>query len=284
MRAPGLWQGWPPLVRVRRTVDTVLVRALEGLVSRGRLEELRHRPDASRLVHAARAGPLRHRQLQRDGAAGPRRAPRHRALRRRRRLGGAAIRGPRRHGRVCRGRLALGPHPVGLRLRADPSRAAVRSGRLPARQCRLPRPHVGLPHPLPRPGRAARRAAAPVAGACADRPRPGGRPARRAALRASRHAAGRRRMDPRRPGQPRRADLAADRRPARRRPRRRRPLPCPGRRSAGGVARPRRPRDPPRIARSATLWRPARRRRRRIGSEHRERQREDRSHSRRSGW
>ena len=63
-------------------------------------------------------------------------------------------------------------------------------------------------------------------------PRPGGRPARRAALRASRHAAGRRRMDPRRPGQPRRADLAADRGPARRRPRRRRPLP----RARGGPA------------------------------------------------
>ena len=59
--------------------------------------------------------------------------------------------------------------------------------------------------------------------------RSGARPARRSPgrvrLRPPRRPAGRRRLDHRRPRQPRRPDLAPDRRPARRRPRRRRPLP-----------------------------------------------------------
>ena len=49
------------------------------------------------------------------------------------------------------------------RLRVAPPARAVRPGRLPARQRRLPRLHVGLPVPLPGAGRPARRPGAPGA-------------------------------------------------------------------------------------------------------------------------
>ena len=96
----------------------------------------------------------------------------------------------RRHGRVCRGRTRHGARSA----RRTTSRRCIRRAPFDLMVYQLGNAgchdHMwALPHALSRPGRAARRAAAPSRAQRADRARPGRTTARRAALRPSGRAA-----------------------------------------------------------------------------------------------